>query len=178
MTAGEDELVAGLKFAEAAVAAADEKYGVPARYRRDEALTVYGIASERAVSKMHTTSPITIEYAIELVADQRAKTRARAKAKREAHKAAHTPAFLKAEGKLAQMRTAMRHILTVGDGVEFDDDQRELTGDALAKMHQQLDELDTALDPERRPAWLAVRAAERVVDEEKGRVQREQHHEP
>jgi hypothetical protein len=135
------------ELSEAAVTAAEEKYGLTYTWvqRREEAETVFNIACRRVVRKMGTKRSTTIEYEIEQVAEQRGKAKARAKAKSEAHRAAHTPEFLKIESKFRQMMRFEHEVLRLAEGVEFDDDMTEIMKDTLDHLRARLELIDMRL---------------------------------
>jgi hypothetical protein len=105
--------------------------------KRDEVDAVVSLAQERAMKRK-----TTVEHEIEHVAERRERGRQVSDKLKKEQKHRHTARYIAAEGDIGVAMQRLRKLLDDVEGVDFNDDERELLTEALGKLRALLNLLD------------------------------------
>src|SRR5262245_20192413 len=98
-------------------------------HKHEEVAAVISTARERAAER-----GTTVEHEIEHVAERRERGRQVSEKLKKEQKQRHTARYIAAEGDIGVAMQRLRKLLDDVEGVEFNDDERELLTDALGKL--------------------------------------------
>lgn len=121
-----------------------------AAHKRDEVDAVLSTARERAVER-----GTTVDHEIKRAAEWREKARKAAQVERDEKRKAATARYIQFEGLIGKAMQSLRTILRDSEGVELDDELRELLTNSLGNLRALLNLIDMRIAGETNIDWDA-----------------------
>ena len=126
--------------AKAVAQATGEAVSSVARAKREEVDAVLSTARERAVDR-----GTTVEHEIQRAAEWRTKTRKAAEREKDERRKRSTMRFVEIEGHIGAAMQRLRKVLDTSQDVDFNDEERELITESLAKLRSLLNLIDVRI---------------------------------